>query len=64
VGPLFFFATRASCNSTDVGGVDRYEYNPDDICVLMDRDDLDEDMKPTKDNIVRLLSFSFFLLLC
>ena len=58
MGPLFF--TPASCNSTDAG-VDHYGYNPDDIIVLMDRDDLAEDMKPTKDNIVCLLFFfSFF----
>ena len=53
---LFF---SHSCDSTDVG-VDHYGYNPDDIIVLMDRDDLAEDMKPTKDNIVCLLFFLFF----
>lgn len=54
------FSTLASSNSTDVG-VDHYGYNPDDICALVDRDDLEEDMKPTMDNIVRLHFISFFL---
>ena len=55
MGPLFF----PLLNLTDVG-VDHYGYNPDDIIVLMDRDDLAEDMKPTKDNIVCLLFVCFF----
>ena len=60
MGPLFFH----SCDETDVG-VDHYGYNPDDIIVLMDRDDLAEDLKPTKDNIVCLLFFfsPFFVLM-